>query len=92
MGGIHLDDLRSTSMGNGVPFVMTTLIRQMPLLPANSLVSRELSHTGQVPVEGILSIVLKITLINAWFVYVGSIQDQDQFGLMTFSVEPPTQG
>ena len=58
MRDIHLDDLRSTSMGSGVPFVMTTSIRRMPLLPANSLVSRELSLTGQVPVEGILSIIL----------------------------------
>lgn len=64
MRGIHLDDLRSTSMGNGVPFVMTALIRQMPLLPANSWVSREVSHTGQVPVEGILSIILTIPLNN----------------------------
>ena len=68
MGYSHLDDLRSTSMDSGVPFVMTILTKQMPMWLVNSWASPGPSLTEQVPVEGTRGAYISIQY-NNYFSY-----------------------
>ena len=98
MISFHLDDLKSTSMDSGVPFVTTSLIRLMPPLLASSWDSQELFRSGPPPVQGETNLIINFCLLfslstevlysimHTCILFIAMTQVQDQYGLMIFSV------